>query len=137
MAVTKKQLANLKPPAKGEVRNPKGRGKGTLNHKTVLRKWLGLEEEIKNPVTGQKESLNQLDIITLAQLKEARKGNTHAFKALLEHTYGKPKQVIDIDHTTDGEPIGQPNDTAFDLSNLSDTELRALRNLQKKMKPKP
>lgn len=141
MAVTRKQIANLKPPVKGEVRNPKGRPKGVLNHKTVLKKWLGLTEKVKNPVTGKMDTLNQLDIITLGQLKEARKGNTQAFKALLEHTFGKPKQTIDLDIdgdldvTSAGESIAQAsNPTGPDLSKLSTEELRTLVKLQKKLK---
>lgn len=138
---TAKQLANIIPPKKGEIRNPKGRGKGTLNHKTVLKKWLGLTEKIKNPVTGKMDTLNQLDIITLGQLKEARKGNTQAFKALLEHTFGKPKQTIDldvdgdIDVTSGGEPIAQESNSFMpNLSNLSTEELRTLVKLQRKLK---
>lgn len=131
MAVTKKQLANLKPPKKGEIRNPKGRGKGTPNLKTVLRRWLQHGEVFENPITKKKEDMSQMDIIVVAQLNKARKGDTQAFNALLDRFQGKPKQTLDIDHTTDGEPINQ--EQPQDLKNLTDAELRTLAKLQRKI----
>lgn len=130
MAVTKKQLANLNPAKKGEVRNPKGRGKGTPNLKTVLKRWLYTTETVKNPYTKKEEELTQVDIMVMAQLGKARKGDTTAFNALLDRLDGRPKQSLDIDHTTDGEPITeQPQD----LSKLTDAELRTLAKLQRKL----
>ena len=43
---------NLIPAQKGEVRNPNGKAKGTLNKKTTLRKWLQVEEKKKNPISN-------------------------------------------------------------------------------------
>ena len=40
---------NLIPAKKGEVRNPKGRGKGVLNSKTRLLRLLELVTETKEP----------------------------------------------------------------------------------------
>jgi hypothetical protein len=51
-----------------------------------------------NPITGEKEELTQMDIITLAQLVEARKGNTTAFNALLDRFEGKAMQPIDVNN---------------------------------------
>jgi hypothetical protein len=130
MAVTKKQLANLKPPVKGEVRNPKGRGKGTPNFKTILKRWMFQTETVQNPYTKTKEELSQLDVMVLAQVAKARKGDTTAFNALLDRLEGRAKQSIDIDHTTDGESL-QPQKTT-DLSKLTDAELRTLAKLQRK-----
>ncbi len=134
MPLNPKSLENLKPPKKGEVRNPNGRPKGAQSIKTVLRKWLEAEQEIQHPFTKEKVSLTQLDIITLEQLKKARKGDTHAYKTLLDRLFGKPKQTIDIDHTTDGEPITQDDRPRVDLSKLSTKELKELLKLQKKMR---
>ena len=46
---------NLIPAKKGEIRNPKGRGKGARNRKTIVREWLMVEQDYKNPaiVTGK------------------------------------------------------------------------------------
>lgn len=131
MAVNPKSLKNLKMPAKGEVRNPKGRGKGTPNLKTVLKRWLFQTEKVKNPYTKEDEDLTQVDIMVMAQLGKARKGDTVAFNALLDRFHGKPKQSLDIDHTTDGESLNQEN--TMDISKLTDKELRMLAQLQKKV----
>lgn len=85
-------LKNIKP---GQVLNPKGRGKGTLNRATIAKQWLEAMESAKNPITGEDERLTQADIITLAQIKKARKGDTAAYKALMDSGFGLPKQEID------------------------------------------
>jgi len=115
---------------KGQSGNPNGRPKGTLNASTVIKRWLEADEKKQNPLTQKSESLTQLDIITLAQIVKARKGDTSAFNALLDRVYGKPKQTLDIDHTTDGESINAQPQT--DLSKLTDAELRTLAKLQRK-----
>lgn len=130
MATTKRSTKNLKPFQKGQSGNPNGRPKGSPNAATVIKKWLLSGEKIKNPLTGKTETLSQLDIVTLAQIKKARGGDTSAFNAVLDRLYGKPKQTLDIDHTTDGESINPENTT--DLSKLTDAELRTLAKLQRK-----
>ena len=123
---------NLKPFKKGQTGNPNGRPKGSLNASTIIKKWLEASENIKNPATGKVENLTQMDIMTLSQIQKARKGDTSAFNSLLDRVYGKPKQTLDIDHTTDGESLNQENNT--DLSKLTDAELRTLAKLQHKVK---
>ena len=75
---------NIKPIQKGEVRNPKGRAKGTLNRKTLLRHWLSIEQDAKNPITKELEKLSQADLMTLAMIKKAREGDVNAYKTLME-----------------------------------------------------
>lgn len=92
------------PPAKntfkpGQSGNPKGYPKGKPNAKTVIAYWLGQTEEIDNPLTGQRETITQLDAITLRLLQEARKGNVAAFRELVDRTEGKPVQSTKLlDH---------------------------------------
>jgi hypothetical protein len=87
----------LKIPDKGEPSpNPAGMPKGTLHSKTIIRKWLEAAEKAKNPISGQEENLSQLDIITLKQLEKARKGDTIAFRELLDRMEGKAQQSIDV-----------------------------------------
>lgn len=97
MAATEKQKANLRPPKKGEIRNPKGKAKGTISAKVIIRKWLACQEKIKNPITQKDENVTILDTLTLAQISKARKGDVAAFNALLDRVEGKPKQPLDID----------------------------------------
>lgn len=89
MAVTQKQLDNLQPAKKGEVRNPKGRGKGVPNTKTRLQRILMLEQTMANPVTGKQEKFTVAEQMDLAMIKEARKGSVQAYNAVLDRLEGK------------------------------------------------
>ena len=86
---------NIIPPKKGEVRNPKGKPKGTLNRATITKKWLSVINSAINPITGELAQLSQADIATLAQIEKANKGDTHAYKALMDSEFGLPKQEIE------------------------------------------
>jgi len=80
----------LHPPKKGDPSpNPNGRPKGTRNRSTIVREWLEATESMKNPITGQSEKLTQYDIITLALIQKARKGDVQAFKELMDSSFGK------------------------------------------------
>jgi hypothetical protein len=109
MAVNKKSLKNIKPPVKGEVRNPNGRAKGSLNSKTVIRKWLEMiaTETIIDPKTQKKKivqkkdasgkPLTYFDAMVVAQMQKAvSKNDTAAFSALLDRLEGRPKQVNEV-----------------------------------------
>ena len=85
---------NLRPAKKGEVRNPKGKPKGTRNRSTIAREWLEVGQFITNPITGEKEKLEQQDIMTLGIIKKAREGDVNAYKALMDSAYGQPLQQI-------------------------------------------
>jgi hypothetical protein len=89
---------------KGTTLNPKGRPKGARNRSTLAREWLEVSEKVKNPITGVIEQLEQQDIMTLALIKEARKGNVQAYKELMDSAYGKVTQPTDI--TTQGDKLG-------------------------------
>lgn len=85
---------NLKPAQKGEIRNPKGRPKGSLNRATLVAYWMGVEEKSTNPISKQLELLAQEDLMILGQIKAARKGNTYAFDCLMKLRYGLPPQAL-------------------------------------------
>ena len=87
---------NLKSWKKGQSGNPKGRPKGSLNRSTIARKWLQTSSKILNPISGQEETLTQEDIGTLALIKKLRQGDVQAYKALLDSSYGQPKETIDL-----------------------------------------
>jgi hypothetical protein len=89
-------LKNLKPAFAGEVRNPNGRPKGSLNTKTILKQIFGAKEKIIHPITKKEVRLNQLQIMTLALLKEARSGNVPAYNALMDRYEGKAEQKQQI-----------------------------------------
>jgi len=72
----------------GEVRNPKGRGKGVPNRATLFKKWLSAKEDFKNPITREIQRLSQEDIVILAILAKARKGDLKCAEFLLDGKYG-------------------------------------------------
>jgi hypothetical protein len=82
-------VPNSKPFPKGVSGNPNGRPKGLRNRSTIVREWLEATESMKNPITGQSEKLTQYDIITLALIQKARKGDVQAFKELMDSSFGK------------------------------------------------
>ena len=85
---------NLIPYKKGQSGNPKGRPVGSKNRSTIAKKWLQVEQDLKNPLTGEKENMSQEDLMTLALIKKAREGDTQAYQKLLDSAYGAPLQQV-------------------------------------------
>ena len=54
-----------------------------------------LQEEV-NPLTGIKELLSNEDMITLALIHKAKKGEVNAYKALMDSAYGGVKQSLEL-----------------------------------------
>jgi hypothetical protein len=90
-----KNGGTLKPFEKGESGNPNGRPKGTKNRSTIARYWLEVNQNLKNPLTGENETMSQEDLMTLALIKKAREGDVNAYKALMDSGYGAPVQQIE------------------------------------------
>lgn len=82
------KLDNLRPAwQKGQSGNIKGRKVGTRNRSTIIKELL---------MQGD----NELQM-HLAQLAKAiEKGDTNAYKAILESAYGAPVQTIEVNNTT-------------------------------------
>jgi hypothetical protein len=93
---------------KGQSGNPNGRPKGSLNRSTIAKYWLEVNQNLKNPLTGENETMSQEDLMTLALIKKARDGDVNAYKALMDSGYGAPKQT---------------NDTNVSISNFDIKEL--------------
>ena len=89
------KLENLKKFEKGESGNPNGRPKGSKNRSTIARQWLEVNQSLKNPLTGEQETMSQEDLMTLALIKKAREGDVNAYKALMDSGYGAPVQQIE------------------------------------------
>ena len=86
---------NLIPYEKGQSGNPKGRPKGSKNRSTVAKRWLQVEQDLKNPLTSEIETMSQEDLMTLALIKKAREGDPHAYQKLLDSAYGAPVQLVE------------------------------------------
>jgi hypothetical protein len=80
---------------KGESGNPNGRPKGSRNRSTIARHWLEVNQNLKNPLTSEMETMSQEDLMTLALIKKAREGDVAAYKALMDSGYGAPVQQIE------------------------------------------
>ena len=80
---------------KGESGNPNGRPKGAKNRSTIARYWLEVNQNLKNPLTGDTETMSQEDLMTLALIKKAREGDVNAYKALMDSGYGAPVQQVE------------------------------------------
>jgi hypothetical protein len=52
-------------------------------------------QDTKNPITGELEKLSQEDLITLAMIHKARKGDVGAYKQLMDSGFGMPTQSIE------------------------------------------
>jgi hypothetical protein len=110
MAIKNEDLNQFK---KGESGNPNGRPKGSKNRSTIARQWLEVNQNLKNPLTGENETMSQEDLMTLALIKKARDGDVNAYKALMDSGYGAPVQQIEQQQTT------------VDLSELTTEEIKA------------
>ncbi len=99
---------------KGETANPNGRPKGTRNRATIVREWLETMESYVNPITKEKERLSQADIITLALINKARKGDVAAFKELMDSCFGKIANQIDVNDITPIIKVTQEQKDAID-----------------------
>ena len=97
--------------------NPNGRPKGSKNRSTIARKWLEVMQDAKNPITGDLEKLSQEDLITLAMIHKARKGDVQAYKQLMDSGFGMPTQQIDV---TTEKPIF--NGIDLDVKNSAHTD---------------
>lgn len=86
----------LTTPEKGEIRNPKGRGKGHPNRATVAKRWLDILTKTKNPITGVDEPGTIEDKVMLSLIQKALKGDAKAIELVFEMKYGKMMQPMDI-----------------------------------------
>ena len=93
---------------KGESGNPSGRPKGSKNRSTIAKQWLEVNQNLKNPLTGENETMSQEDLMTLALIKKARDGDVNAYKALMDSGYGSPVQQIE--QTNIEQPLFNLND---------------------------
>ena len=89
------KLDNLIPFEKGESGNPNGRPKGSKNRSTIARRWMEVNQSLKNPLTSETELMSQEDLMTLALIKKAREGDVAAYKVLMDSGYGSPVQQIE------------------------------------------
>lgn len=116
----------LIPAAPGEVRNPAGRGKGRQNNKTIINKWVSALITAKNPLTKADEEMTVLDVMNLALIGKAMKGDHKAYKELMDRLEGRSPQSVVLTGD-EGKPV------VMDIKGLDTSELNQLLALKKKM----
>ena len=54
-----------------------------------------MQQSVKNPITNITETLELQDIITLAIINKARKGDVNAYRELMDSAHGKQTNQIE------------------------------------------
>lgn len=107
----------------GQSGNPQGRPKGSLNSKTILKKWLSTMTERKNPITKQIENMPVLEAATLSVIGKALQGDVYAFNSLIDRMEGKPNQRIEATGAEGGPIETVSTNHNIDYSKLSESAL--------------
>lgn len=99
---------NLIPPVKGEIRNPKGKPKGTKHLSTIIRDVLENLDWSKTTLKNKDElqklyGKNGWKAIVYVATTKAMAGDPQAMKWLAENGFGKH-----VDVTTNGKDLPQP-----------------------------
>lgn len=78
--------------------DPEKRCVPRVHGKTILKRFLSIEMDSENPVTGETERLSVADIIYLKQIAKAmNEGDFQSFKELCDRFEGKTQASVNID----------------------------------------
>lgn len=101
------RIDNLIPAKKGEVRNPKGRTKGSRNRSTIVKHWLEMTKKGRNPITEMAEVLEIQDHLTLALIGKALKGDVNAYRELMDSAYGRIESNVKLNANVNSSQMSQ------------------------------
>lgn len=97
--MTEKQLANLIPAKKGEIRNPAGKPKGTIHISTRIQNMLNDDEFTTTMIQkdGKKVQFkgNPAEAIIKTAILKAMSGDSHWAEWLVKHGYGSLLRIAD------------------------------------------
>lgn len=94
----KYNIENLAPQWRpGQSGNPKGRPKGIVSITDTLRKVIEKKMETIDPVTKNKDRKKIKEIIALALVGKALKGDVRAIQEMLDRLEGKVTQKVEAD----------------------------------------
>ena len=95
---------NLKPFEKGDPRiNREGLKRGTEHSSTRLRRLLDIVQKKQNPLTGKEEEFTTLEMMDMAMILKAIKGNERAYQEVIDRLEGKSQAKVDL--TSGGESL--------------------------------
>jgi hypothetical protein len=70
--------------------NPEGRPEGSKNRATIVKKWVEVEGDFKNPISKAAERMTVEDAMVLAMIGAVlTKQNVQAYNAIKDEIYGK------------------------------------------------
>lgn len=118
-----KQILNLKPIQKGEVRNPNGRPAGSQNRRTLARKFLDAQINYTDPTTNEVLNVTAAEMLILTAIRKGANGDIPAIALLLDSGYGKQGTGGDTDNYI-------PTYNEYDITLLPDDKLRRLQVLR-------
>ena len=98
---------NLIPAKKGEVRNPKGRTVGSRNRSTIVKGLIEAPMKGKNPITGEIESLEIQDFMTIALIVKALKGDVNAYRELMDSGHGTIEKNVKLNANVNSSQMSQ------------------------------
>lgn len=93
--------------APGVSGNPAGKPKGTKHFATLLMEQLKIMAKDKHgqPVLIDGKKANLGELMTQAMIRQAVRGNVHAFDSVADRIDGKPKQDMEIEVSQAPAPI--------------------------------
>ena len=92
---TEKKLKNLKPFQKGKSGNPNGRPK----------KLPELDELLKDILLDETNGKTQIELIVRTLVKQSLKGDIRASEILLNRSYGKVKEHIEVEQKEENRVV--------------------------------
>ncbi len=100
----------------GQSGNPNGRPPGSQNSAVRLRRLLEIVQKAKNPVTKVDEDFTTLELMDAQQIAKALKGDTTAYRELLDRFEGKVPQTNNLNiNETDPKGYTLPDGTEIEL----------------------
>ena len=90
--MSKEDLIPYKP---GQSGNPAGKKKGTKNSLTYLKEAWAMKVDSTDPKTGRRKKMPTAMIAAIAQIQRACKGDTSAYKEILDRIEGKVAQPME------------------------------------------
>lgn len=116
MSYNQNSKKNLVEPWKpGKSGNPKGHPKGMKNRSTIAKAVLGMParfpkqtmEKLKSIFPDITERMSIEEVMAIMQAgKAVAKGDTEAYRALMDSAYGKPKETVDMKDARAGKYSG-------------------------------
>lgn len=108
-------IENLQPFKPGSDPRRGVKPKGIEHSSTRLKRLLAITQQLKNPITGEKEGFSVIEQIDLRLIQMARSGDIKAIRELLDRLEGKAQQNVaqTLDVTSKGESIAIAPDPAL------------------------